>query len=83
MVSGMWPKKYQIEHMLCEVAYSFPKVFHSLLITDDSNKEYTARVCSEKCEPLIVTKKTWEYDKLILEVEQRLLEINDVKGNTY
>ncbi|QIG60591.1 hypothetical protein VPT02_015 [Vibrio phage VPT02] len=72
----MWPKKYQIENMLCEVAYSFPKVFHSLLITDDSNKEYTARICMKGEEPFRVTKKMWEYDELILEVERKLLELS-------
>ncbi|QDF14812.1 hypothetical protein PONTUS_187 [Vibrio phage Pontus] len=71
----MWPKKYQIESILCEIAYSFHNVFHAMLRVNDFNKEYTARVCCEGIEPFTVTKKIWEYDELILEVEQRLLEI--------
>lgn len=76
------PNKYYIEQALQKVAYSFPKVFHAMLSTDADNN-YTARICCEGTKPFIVRKKIWEYDQIILEVEQRLLEINDVKGNTY
>ncbi|QCQ57768.1 hypothetical protein ACHELOUS_193 [Vibrio phage Achelous] len=75
MVTGMsLPNKYYIEQALQEVAYSFPSVFHVMLSTDTDNN-YTARVCYEGHKPFTVTKKIWEYDELILEVEQRLLEI--------
>ncbi|BBL19186.1 hypothetical protein KIT04_017 [Vibrio phage KIT04] len=72
----MWPKKYEVEAMLSEVGYSFPHVFH-VMIETDYEQHYIARICSEKCEPFKVKKKIWEYDKLILEVEQRLLEISN------
>ncbi|QJQ85204.1 hypothetical protein JAVIER_188 [Vibrio phage Javier] len=47
------------------------------MLSTDTDNNYTARVCYEGHKPFTVTKKIWEYDELILEVEQRLLEISN------
>lgn len=70
------PSKFEIEQWLDEIAYSYDKVFHVMLLCDSLYHTYRARVCLEGREPISVTRKHWEYHEILLEVEKLLDEFN-------
>ncbi len=74
--NGAYFKKYVLEQMLDEIAFSFPDVFHAILISDPIHFKYTARVCCHLSdEPIEVTENIWDYDKLLLGVEEKLINL--------
>lgn len=78
-VKGNTPPKHQIEDWLREVCGSFSSVYYSHILSNAPFNEYTARVCCDTLGVITVTHKHWDYDKLILDIEEILLkgEVNE------
>ncbi|AUR86356.1 hypothetical protein NVP1084O_149 [Vibrio phage 1.084.O._10N.261.49.F5] len=66
----MQPTKHWIEQKCRDIFYTYPEVYHVILLSNPLDKEYTLRVCVDGYGAFEATDKQWNYHKMIEDMER-------------